>query len=75
MIMGKIKLKPCPFCGCEMKIAEVCINKGLAREHSRFYLVAATLHEAGCMMGAMVTPVSGSKEELAGAWNRRAADD
>ena len=68
-IRNKIKLKPCPFCGCEMAIdfiPQCNINDTI------YFLVGKPKHAEGCMIGAMVLPRSHDKAMMVEYWNRRA---
>lgn len=60
------KLKPCPFCGCDMKIETVAIDY--------IELVGNPRHRDGCMMGAMPSPRSKDVDKLVEFWNRRVND-
>ena len=60
------KLKPCPFCGCDMKIETEAIDY--------IELVGHPRHRDGCMMGAMPSPRSKDVDKLVEFWNRRVND-
>ena len=64
------KLKPCPFCGCNMKIEAVTINY-----IETSLLVGDPQHKDGCMMGAMATPRSKDAGKLVEFWNRRCSNE
>ena len=66
--MDEIKLKPCPFCGCEMEFDTV-ISQYCGPIH---YLVGKPDHAKDCMMSAISAPRHGSKELIAAFWNKRA---
>ncbi len=61
------ELKPCPFCGCDMKIATATIDYSEIT-----MLVGKSGHKTGCMMGAMPLPRSKDVDKLVEFWNRRA---
>ncbi len=67
--MGKIELKPCPFCGGEMAIDAV---PGYNMKDTMYFLVGEPEHAKDCMIGAMATPRSYDKDMLVKFWNRRA---
>lgn len=64
--MAEYKLKPCPFCGCDMKIETVSIDFS-----ETSLLVGNPQHNAECMMGAMSSPRSKDVDNLVEFWNRR----
>ena len=61
------ELKPCPFCGCDMKIESVTIDY-----IETALLVGSPRHKDGCMIGAMASPRSKDIDKLVEFWNRRA---
>lgn len=63
-------LKPCPFCGCDMKIEAVTIDY-----IETAFLVGNPQHKDGCMMGAMATPRSKDAGKLVEFWNRRCSNE
>lgn len=60
------ELKPCPFCGCDMKIEAVTIDY-----IETALLVGNPRHKDGCMIGAMASPRSKDVDKLVRFWNRR----
>lgn len=62
-----IELKPCPFCGCAMKIETVTIDYIETN-----LLIGNPGHHVGCMIGAMASPRSKDVDELIEFWNWRA---
>ena len=64
------ELKPCPFCGCDMKIETVTID-----HIETALLVGSPRHKDGCMIGAMAVPRSKDIDKLVGFWNRRDFDE
>ena len=63
------ELKPCPFCGCDMKIESVTIDY-----IETALLVGNPQHQEGCMIGAMAFPRSKDIDKLVEFWNRRASE-
>lgn len=60
------RLKPCPFCGGEAKIAE----KDFVKNFVRYSLWTAVCQKCG-----MQTRLKFSDEDAAIAWNRRVNED
>ena len=67
--MGKIELKPCPFCGCEMAIEAV---PEYNMKDTMYFLVGQPAHAKGCMIGAFTPLRSYDKAMIVEYWNRRA---
>lgn len=67
--MEEIKLKPCPFCGCEMTMLEV---PEYDWEETLCYLVGRPEHANGCMFSKMYPPKAYDGDMLVECWNRRA---
>lgn len=61
------ELKPCPFCGCDMKIETATIDYSEIN-----MLVGKSGHKTGCLMGAMPSLRSKDVDKLVEFWNRRA---
>ena len=70
--MPEIKLKPCPFCGCEMAIDAV---PGYDMKSTMYFLTGKPEHAKDCMIGALATPRSYDKDMLVKFWNRRAGNE
>lgn len=60
------ELKPCPFCGCEVKI---CI--GIYGLHGMPYRYAIYHPENDCMMECFTSYFTDNKEYLINDWNKR----
>lgn len=67
--MDEIKLKPCPFCGCEMAIDAV---PNYDMKSKMYFIVGKPEHAKDCMIGALATPRYTNLKILAAFWNRRA---
>ena len=75
--MPEIKLKPCPFCGCEdapeiLTLAEINCRDLDEPEYERedaVYAVACNVTNGGC--GCSTGQMPDTPEEAAALWNRR----
>lgn len=61
------ELKPCPFCGCDMKIETATIDY-----IETALLVGNPRHKDGCIMGVMPSLRSKDVDKLVEFWNRMA---
>lgn len=67
-------LKPCPFCGCAMRLDEASHSWGSVGEFPMYYLVGDA-HELDCLMRMLPAPRSNDRDELVEFWNRRANNE
>lgn len=72
--MMNYKLKPCPFCGCEMKLETEQMISGLIRYTPK----SKGNHKRGCQLEFSACAFVGQPTTIRGAikkWNRRAIND